>query len=567
MMNHEHHKITTEHLERTAYVYVRQSSYYQVQHHRESKARQYNLVQWAKELGWPAERVVVVDEDQGKSGAQANMRTGFGRVVTAVGRGEVGVVMSLEASRLARNSPDWHNLIYMCRYTDTLLGDENGIYDPTSSTDRMVLGIRGQMSEIELDTSIHRMVEGRWNKARRGEVMIVPPAGYDADDLNQLVITSDEAVANAIRTVFRKFDELQCAKRVYAWWRHEGLQFPVRRKELRSHPIFWANPTYRIILYMLHNPIFAGAYAFGRTHTVRELDPDDPRKLRTRHPRTSTWAVLIKDNHPAYISYEAFERNQQVLRSNEQMKRYDDQEHAGPPREGTALLQGLARCGRCGRRMYVGYGGSRPSATTKRTMQYRCSAARQRHEVEGKDCQLMGGRRIDDVVVEVFLQVTRGAGAEAATLAAEQLARDGEEAERAWQLQIEKAIYEAERAERQFNAVEPENRIVARTLESRWNACLKQVEDLRAKAQLHRQERRPLTEQEVARAGRLGGDLACAWHASTTTDRDRKRLLLTASSRRRCRNAKRTTTKSSCTCSRSVWRTPRARGSSAWARR
>lgn len=213
MMNHEHHKITTEHLERAAYVYVRQSSYYQVEHHRESKARQYNLVQWAKELGWPAERIVVVDEDQGKSGAQANMRAGFGRVVTAVGRGEVGIVMSLEASRLARNSPDWHNLIYMCRYTDTLLGDENGIYDSTSSTDRMVLGIRGQMSEIELDTSIHRMVEGRWNKARRGEVMIVPPAGYDVDDLNQLVITSDEAVANAIRTVFRKFDELQCAKR------------------------------------------------------------------------------------------------------------------------------------------------------------------------------------------------------------------------------------------------------------------------------------------------------------------------------------------------------------------
>jgi len=528
MTTHEHHKIGTEHLERSAYVYVRQSSYYQVEHHCESKARQYNLVHWAKELGWPAERVVVVDEDQGKSGAHANMRTGFGRVVTAVGRGEVGIVMSLEASRLARNSPDWHNLIYMCRYTNTLLGDENGVYDPTSSTDRMVLGIRGQMSEIELDTSIHRMVEGRWNKARRGEVMIAPPTGYEVDDLHQLVITSDEVVANAIRTVFRKFDEVQCAKRVYVWWRDEGLNFPVRRKDLRSHPIHWANPTYRIIMYVLHNPIYAGAYAFGRTHTVRELDPEDPRMLRTRHPQTEAWPVLIKDHHPGYVSWETFERNQQVIRSNQQMRRHDDQGHRGPPREGDALLQGLARCGQCGRRMYVGYGGSRPSPTATRTLQYRCCAARQRHEVEGTDCQLVGGKRIEVVVVEAFLQVTREAGAEASLLAAEQLVRDGEQAERTWQLQIEKAIYEAERAERQFNAVEPENRVVARTLESRWNACLKEVEELKAKAQVHGQERRPLTELEVERAKRLGDDLARVWHAPSTGDRDRKRLLRAA---------------------------------------
>lgn len=284
-------KIGNEHLERSAYIYVRQSSYYQVEHHKESKARQYNLVEWARQLGWPSERIVVVDEDQGKSGACANARSGFGRVVTAVGQGDVGIVMSLEASRLARNSPDWHNLIYMCRFTGTLIADENGIYDPASGIDRMVLGIRGQMSEVELDTSIHRMVEGRWNKARRGEFLVVPPAGYEIDDLNQIVITSDELVANAIRTVFRKLDELQCARGVYVWWRHEGLKFPVRRNALRSHPIAWTTPSYRIMLYVLHNPIYAGAYAFGRTQTIRQLDPDDPRKVRIRTVRTKTRPV------------------------------------------------------------------------------------------------------------------------------------------------------------------------------------------------------------------------------------------------------------------------------------
>jgi DNA invertase Pin-like site-specific DNA recombinase len=524
-MNPESFKIGSEHLERSAYIYVRQSTYYQVEHHRESQARQYNLVQYANDLGWPAERIVVVDEDQGKSGANPHVRSGFGRVVTAVGRAEVGIVMSLEASRLARNSPDWHSLIYMCRYTNTLIADEHGIYDPTSSTDRMVLGIRGQMSEIELDTSIHRMIEGRWNKARRGEPLVVPPAGYEIDDLNQLVFTNDEAVANAIRTVFCKLDELQCAKRVYTWWREEGLQFPARRIELRSHPIVWVTPSYRAVLYVLHNPIYAGAYVLGRSRTVKELDPDDPRKIRTRHVKNENWPVLIKDHHPAYISFETFERNQEIIRSNQTMKRYTHEAHRGPVREGPALLQGLVRCGQCGRRMNVSYGGSRPSPTTTRTLQYRCSVARTVHEVEGKDCQIMGGKRIDAIVVEALLRVTRDAGTEAALLAREQLEHDHEQAERAWQLQVEKAAYEAERAERQFNAVEPENRLVARTLEARWNACLKEVEDLRAKAQGHRQERRPLTELELQRAKRLGDDLARVWHASTTSDRDRKRLL------------------------------------------
>ena len=275
-------RVLAEHLERKAYVYVRQSTLYQVENNLESQRRQYNIAEEALQLGWSRELVVVIDEDQGRSGSCANQRSGFGRLVTAVGLGEVGIVMSLEASRLSRNSPDWHNLIYMCRYTGTLIADEHGIYDPSNATDRMVLGLRGQMSEMELDTSIHRMMAGRMSKAQRGEFLIYPPAGYDINDADTLAKSSDESVRDAIATVFAKFDELGSVKRVCGWWKEQGLKFPVRRHELRGHPIMWLDPTYRMFLAVLHHPIFAGAYTFGRSRRVRELDRDEPRTLRVR---------------------------------------------------------------------------------------------------------------------------------------------------------------------------------------------------------------------------------------------------------------------------------------------
>ncbi len=516
-------KVSAEHIGRAAYLYVRQSSPYQVEHHRESQRRQYDLAQRAVELGWASEQIVVVDEDQGKTGTSAHTRVGFARMVTAVGRGEVGIVLSLEASRLARNSPDWATLMYMCRYTGTLIADEHGIYDAASGTDRLVLGVRGQMSEMEMDTSIHRMVEARWNKARRGEYLVHPPAGYDVDDLGQVVVTSDEAVASALRLVFSKFDELQSARRVFAWWRDQGMPFPVRRVTLRSRPIVWLPPVYRHFLSTLHNPIYAGAYAFGRAQTVRDLDPTDPRQVRVRRVRRKDWPVLIKDHHPGYIAWAQFEENQQRVRGNLQMKRHDDAHHRGPAREGWGLLQGLVRCGECGRAMIVNYGGGRPSATSTRTLQYRCCIARRVQE--GKECQLVGGKRVDDVVSRAFLDVAHGAGAAAGALAGASIQQQSEEAERAWRAQIERAEYEAQRAERQFHAVEPENRLVGRTLEARWNACLRAVDELRAKAAAGRTHQRPLTELEVARAHRLGADLERVWHAPTTTNLDRKQLL------------------------------------------
>jgi len=517
-------KVRPQHLDRAAHVYVRQSSYYQVEHNLESQRRQYDLRLRAVELGWPAERVVVVDEDQGKSSRDPGTRDGFTSMATAVGRSEVGLVLSLEASRLARNNPEWHHLIYLCRWTDTLIGDELGIYNPADANDRLLLGIRGQMSELALETDIRRMVEARWNKARRGEFLIYPPAGYEVDEFGQLVLTSDLAVQDAIRTVFTKFDELGTARQVFVWWRDSQRQLPVRRAQLRGHPVVWVPPRYRGVLEVLHNPIYAGAYVFGRTKQVREIDPDDPRKIKVRRKQVpmQEWPVLIRDHHPAYISYEQYLENRERIHGNIVMRPQGDETSNGPAREGEALLQGLVRCGHCGRRMLVAYGGGRPGRTW-RVSQYRCGAARRSQGMT--DCQLVGGKQIDKVVVEAFLEAVAPAGVEAALLADEQLRQEGEALQRYWELQVERAEYEAQRAQRQYDAVEPENRVVARELERRWNERLEALEAVRVQSVEALRRQRPLTEAEVERASRLGTDLEAVWEAETTTNRDRKRLL------------------------------------------
>jgi len=517
-------KIRPEHLERKAYVYVRQSSPRQVRDHGESRRRQYQLVDWTFGLGWPRERIVLVDDDQGKSGSRPNAREGFERLASAVGRGEVGIVVALEAMRLARNSPDWSQLVYMCRWTDTLIADDHTVYDPGLHADRAVLGIRGQLGELEIDIMIKRMQEARWAKAERGELMTIPPAGYDLDDLDQLQITSDETVSHAIQTVFDKLDELGSARQVLLWWREQGMRFPVRRTELRSHPVVWMEPVYRMFLQTLRNPIYAGVYAFGKSETVRELDPDDPRKLRVRRRALplEEWRVLIRDHHPAYIPYERFEENLRRLRANVMMPG-NDEDSAGPVREGQALIQGLVRCGHCGRSMSVSYGGGKRGTRIKRVFQYRCLGARSRTAEGG--CHTVGGKRIDLTVVEAFLEVTQPAAAEAASVANDELASEREAARRYWQHQIEKAEYEAQRAQRQYNAVEPENRLVVRQLEQRWNQRLGELEEVRQKAAEAMKQQPRLSEEELVRVASLADDLEAVWSAETTTDRDRKRLL------------------------------------------
>lgn len=511
-------KIKATHLARLAYVYVRQSSPQQVRYNVESKRRQYDFAAQAETLGWSREQIVVIDEDQGRSGTIPYARTGFGQLVGAVARGEGGIAMSLELSRLARNDPDWHHLVYLCRWSETLIADEQGIFDPTASADRLVLGIRGQVSELERDNAVHRMVEARWSKARRGEAFTIPPAGYELDERGGLVLTPDEAVQAALARVFQQFDELGTARQVYLGWREEGLPFPVRRLAPRVHPVVWGPVSYRLILQTLHHPIYTGAYVFGRSETRRELDPESQR-LVVRRVKRKEWPVLIKDHHPAYISFAQYVQNQEQLRDNEAMGPRTDDSHRGAPREGRALLQGLVRCGQCGRRMHVNYGG----AAAARTLQYRCSRVRVLHL--GPECQLVGGKRIEVTVVEAFLHVTEAAGPAAAALAGKRVRADLAAAERTWRLQIEQAEYEAQRAERQYNAVEPEHRTVARELERRWNERLAALDALRARAAAARADQHPLTEEEVARAQALGSHLEAVWHAPTTTVRDRKRLL------------------------------------------
>ena len=247
-MDERNARIQRQHLDRAAYVYLRQSSPRQVIEHLESQRRQYDLVSWATSAGWSNERIVVIDEDQGKSASSAKTRPGFARLIAAVAQGLVGIVIALEVTRLSRNSPDWHHLLYLCRFTGTLIADEHTIYDPDHASDRLVLGIRGQMSELEIDTSIERMVSARWNKAARGELYTIPPAGYDIDELGQWVKSSDEAVLHAILTVFEKFDELGSARQVFHWWCRQGLQYPVRRLLSRVHPVVWLTPTYAMFL-------------------------------------------------------------------------------------------------------------------------------------------------------------------------------------------------------------------------------------------------------------------------------------------------------------------------------
>jgi excisionase family DNA binding protein len=429
--------------------------------------------------------------------------------------------MSLELSRLSRNDLDWHHLMHLCRWTGTLIGDEYGIYDPTSASDRMLLGIRGQVSELERDNSVHRMVEARWNKARRGEVFTLIPAGYDVDDTGQVAFTSDEAVADATQRVFAKFDEVGTARQVFVWWHEQGLPFPVRQLDAGTHPVIWVPVTYRAVLSMLHHPFYAGAYVFGRTETRRGLDPNNPQRVVLRHGqrrRREEWPVLIKDHHPGYITFDKYLSNQQRIEQNQVMNARTDESHTGAVREGKALLQGLVRCGHCGRRMLVSYGGQ----TAKRTLQYRC---RYPEEYGRKECQLVGGKRIEAAVVEAYLELTTQAGSGAAILADQQLRDEIAATEKSWRLQVEQAEYEARRAERHYLAVDPDNRTVARELERRWNDRLEQLAAVRAKAATAVDHRRPLCEAELERARQLGRNLDQVWNAPTTTVQDRKRLL------------------------------------------
>src|SRR5467141_292393 len=510
-------KVKPSHTQRTAVVYIRQSSPSQVEYNRESTARQYALVEKAREFGWAKEQVIVIDEDLGLSGSGSAKRSGFARMTAEVALRHVGIVLGLEVSRLARNNADWYRLLDLCGMTDTLIGDSDGIYHPALFNDRLLLGLKGTMSEAELHMLRARLNGGIRNKAARGELRRGLPVGFvwgEAD--GEVRFHPDEAVVSTIRTVFSKFTELGSVRKVWLWFRSEGLSFPLR-SNMQSE-IRWIAPTYTAIHHVLTNPVYAGAYAYGKSRHERYVDEQGALRRRTRHLPIAEWSVLLPEHHPGFIDWATFQVNQARIDSNVHPQPH---QAGGAVREGAALLQGLATCGKCGRRLHTHYRGRNSSPG------YHCSG---KDIVQGRGvyCLNVGGVQIDQAVVEAFLRTVTPAAVEATQLAIQQLEGDHDAALRQWRLAVERARYEAERAERQYRAVEPENRLVARGLETEWE---KRLRDLAAaEAELERRERqrpRALSEEEKKKILSLGSDLHKVWTAPTTTDRDRKELLRT----------------------------------------
>jgi DNA invertase Pin-like site-specific DNA recombinase len=510
-------KITAHHLARHAIVYLRQSSAAQVAHNRESTERQYALAAKAADLGWSAERIIVIDEDLGLSGAGVVARSGFMRLTSEVALGRVGLVLGLEVSRLARNNADWHRLIDLAGLTDTLIGDADGIYHPALFNDRLLLGLKGTMSEAELHVLRARLNGGIRNKAARGELRRGLPVGFvwgDAD--SEVRFHPDETVVSAIRNVFARFAETGSARRVWLWFRAQGLSFPLQMRQ--GGGIRWVEPSYTAIHHVLRNPVYAGAYAYGKTRQEITLDAEGMRRKRLRRLPRSQWQVLIPQHHQGFIDWHTYEANQQRLAHN---TRPVPHQAGGAVREGSALLQGLANCGHCGRRLHTHYRGRNAAPG------YHCSG-KIVAEGRGVYCLNVGGIQIDNAVVQAFIAALEGAKLAATLAAVERLEADRDAALKQWHLGVERATYEAARAERRYRTVDPENRLVARGLEREWEESLRALET--AKAELARrqcQRQRVLTVDERNRLLALGADVAAVWHAATTEPRDRKELLRT----------------------------------------
>jgi DNA invertase Pin-like site-specific DNA recombinase len=509
-------KVTAAHRSRDAYVYVRQSTPSQVVAHAESLARQYELRERAVGLGWPARQVVVIDADLGRSGADATARLGFRELVADVGLGQVGIVLGIEVSRLARNNADWYQLLDLCALTDTLIADADGVYHPADFNDRLVLGLKGTMSEAELHLIRSRLTAGLKHKAARGQLRQGLPVGLDYDADDRVIITPDEAVREAIATVFRRFDELGSARQVLLSLREDGLLLPRRRNGCPR--ISWASATYPAIHDFLSNPAYAGAFVFGRTRTEKRIDPATGRvQTRVRVLPREQWEVLIPDHHSGFISWQVFEANTARLRANWRPPRGHG---GGAPREGKALLQGLLRCGRCGRIMQTGYSG--PAGNSPR---YVCARAQQLYAGE-HGCQSIGGGRLEKTVLAELFAVLEPAALSATAQALADADAHFRQRLTAFELAVERARFETDRALRQFDAVEPENRLVARTLEKTLEGKL--ATQRRAENDLATQRaRRPvaLSDAELAGIAGAGADVRAVFDAPSTTTVERKQLI------------------------------------------
>jgi DNA invertase Pin-like site-specific DNA recombinase len=505
-------KITPEHLSRSAVVYIRQSTAHQVTNNLESQRRQYGLVERGRQLGW--HDVQVIDDDLGRSGG-GTARPGFEKLLAAICEGRVGAVLSIEASRLARNGRDWHTLLEFCGLVDTLIIDEDGIYDPRSTNDRLLLGMKGTMSEMELSMFRQRSRVAIQQKARRGELFSTIAIGYVKTADHRIEKDPDRRIQDAIALVFAKFAELQTVRQVLLWFRQENILLPAVQGS-GKRPIEWRVPHYQTLHHVLMNPVYAGCYVYGRRSTYVTLKEGRKRQHRRMHRDPKDWQVLIKDRHEGYISWQQFERNQQLMADNANAMSYMGR---GSIRGGEALLVGLLRCARCGRRLSVAYSGS--------------GAARQRYECHGtshtrgtKKCISFGGLRMERAVAAEVLDRLQPFGIEAALAA---LATQGhEQVEKRHQLEnaLQAARYEAARAHRQYDAVDPENRLVASELERRWNEKLAQVQALEvALAELAARPASALSRGDRERLMSLGKDLACAWDSKGTTVETKKKIV------------------------------------------
>jgi DNA invertase Pin-like site-specific DNA recombinase len=505
-------KITAEHLHRGAVVYVRQSSPGQVVEHTESQRRQYALADSARSIGFAS--VSVIDEDLGRSGSGLTERPGFQKLVATVCAAATGAVFCIEASRLARNGRDWHHLIDLCALTGTLVIDPDGTYDPRLVNDRLLLGLKGTMSEYELSLLRQRGLAARDSKAKRGELRFALPPGYCWDELGRLEIDPDERIVDTIRLVLRKFRELGSARQVLLWAKDNVLQLPVARQGPMGRRVEWKPAQYFTVIEMLRHPIYAGAYVFGRTGQRVQVVGGRAHKTNGHQKPMHAWSVLIRDHHPGYISWAEFEENQRMIAENAHMKKRMARKSA---RGGRALLTGLVRCGRCARMMRVFYG-----AQSGHAHRYQCSGDSALAGMTA--CIGIGGIRVDRAVATAIVEAVSPHAVEAAIHAAERMAQADADLRQAASRELEEARYESSLAARRYECVDPAKRLVARELEARWNMCLERVAELEAR--LHTLDTAAAQRPPVDRAAllALAHDLPNVWNSIATDAGTKQRL-------------------------------------------
>ena len=509
-------KIRTEHLRRQAVVYIRQSSPHQVRHNQESSQRQYALSERARTLGWPSRSIKTVDGDQGRNATSAVHRDSFKTLSAEIADGQVGILFSLEASRLARSNADWHRLVEICVITQTLLADEHAIYDPREPNDRLLLGVKGTISEAEMFTLRCRLHEGRWNKARRGALNRSLPVGYVRDESGEVIKDPDRQVQSRLNYIFRLFEQHKVARRVLSQLVEEKLKIPAKLWGGPRHgQVTWKEPDFRALVRLLRNPTFAGAYVYGENE-YDSFDRSPTTGKAKPHARpVDEWPVCIQDFYPAYITWEQFVENRNTLRSN-----WYRSESRGAPRKGAALLQGIVYCGCCGARMRI----SHYSTKEKRSPAYSCVDAYVKSA--RPTCQTMTAKVVDEAVTKQFLSVVSPAKIEIALQALEQLDANRDERCRQWDLQLQQADYEVELAQRRYEAIDPENRLVAAELEARWEEALRHREQLqRDRSVSQRQQEEPLNAKNRQLIKDLSNDLERVWTAESTSMEDRKTLL------------------------------------------